>query len=425
MPPEPLTVAIDARLEDGRAGGVQQFVIGLASALCALDGGNEDYAFLGRPPEQAWLSQYIAGRGRLLDATARPTGIRGIRRVVGDRVPGARWISRRLRRPRASDGVVIAATDGTLEAAGIDVVHFTFQGAFTTELPSIYQPWDLQHIHLPQFFTDAQRRWRDAAYRCYSERADVVVVASEWAREDVVRHLGVPASKVAVIGVPPVLGAYPTPDEATIERTRIELALPARFAYYPAQTWPHKNHVRLLEAVAILRDRDGVDIDVICSGIRNAHHAEITRVARRLGLADRVRFVGFVEPLQIQALYRLARFLVFPSLFEGWGLPILEAFSAGTPVACSNVTSLPALVGDAALVFDPRDVDDIARAIERLWQDDDLRATLAARGREVVEGYDWGSTARAFRAHYRAIAGRELTSADRELLARGAVASRP
>jgi glycosyltransferase involved in cell wall biosynthesis len=422
MNPEPLRVAVDARLHDGHAGGVQQFVIGLSSALCELDDGNEDYVFLGRPSEQAWLTRYLAGNGRLMDATARPTGIRRIRRAVGDRVPGARWISRRWGRRRSSDRVVIAATDGTVEAAGIDVVHFTFQGAFTTHLPSIYHPWDLQHIHLPEFFTDEQRRWRDAAYRCFSERADLVVVASDWARQDVVDHLGISPSRIAVVGVPPVVRSYPTPDLAATERTRRQLDLPARFAYYPAQTWPHKNHVRLLEAVAFLRDRRGVDIQVVCSGVQNAHYAEIARVARRLGLVDRVRFVGFVEPMQIQVLYRLAQFLVFPSLFEGWGLPIVEAFSVGLPVACSNVTSLPALVEDAALQFDPRDVEAIAGAIDRLWVEDELRETLATRGRQVVERYDWGVTARTFRAHYRAIGGRELSPEDRALVARSVAA---
>lgn len=416
MPRDGLRVAVDARLQDGQAGGVQQFVIGLASALCALEDGNEEYAFLGRSAEQSWLTPYLTGKGRLVDATS-PTGMRRVRRLVGDWIPGARMISRRERRS-SSDEVALAATDGTLERLGIDVVHFPFQGGFITDLPTIYQPWDFQHLYFPEFFTDAQLRWRDTAYRCFSERASLVVVATEWSKRDVVRHLGISPSKVAVIEVPPVVEAYGTPDEAAIEQTRVELDLPRRFAYYPAQTWPHKNHIRLLEAVSLVRDRHGVEISVICSGLKNAHYKEIERVVRRLRLQDQVRFVGFLEPLHVQVLYRLAQFLVFPSLFEGWGLPVVEAFSTGLAVTCSNVTSLPELVGDAALQFDPKDVDAIADAIHTLWEDGPLRAELSKRGHQVVAQYNWGTTARTFRAYYRSIGGLQLTPDDRELISR-------
>jgi glycosyltransferase involved in cell wall biosynthesis len=245
-----------------------------------------------------------------------------------------------------------------------------------------------------------------------------VIVASEWAKQDVARRLGIPQSKIAIIEIPPVVEAYPIPDAPTVERIRLQLRLPPRFIFYPAQTWPHKNHIRLLEAIALIRDRRGVDIDLVCSGSRNTHFAEIERTVRRLGLQDRTRFLGFVEPIEIQSLYRLARCMVFPSLFEGWGLPIVESFSVGLPVACSNVTSLPAMVGDAALLFDPRDVDAMAEAIVAIWEDEGLRATLASRAYRVVGQFDWGRTARTFRAHYRSIGGRELTPDDRDLVAR-------
>lgn len=416
----PLTVAVDARLRNGESGGVQQFVIGLAAALSALDDGDEEYRYLGDPAEQAWLMPYLRDRGRLMAATRRPSGIRQMRRFIGDRVPGARAISERVRQRRGNRGdrADLASSDGTLEASGVEIVHFPFQTAFTTAIPSIYQPWDLQHVHLPGFFTDAQRRWRDRAYRRFSEQASLVVVASQWAARDVVDYLAVPPDKLAIIDVPPIIHAYPDPDSVTIERARAELRLPSHFAYYPAQTWPHKNHVRLLEALASLRDRHGIELPLVCSGVKNANYPEIARVVRRLRLDDTVVFVGFVDPIRVRALYRLARFLVFPSLFEGWGLPIVEAFASGLPVACSNVTSLPDLVGDAALMFDPLDVDAIAEAMSALWNDEGLRVTLAARGRRIVAGYDWRTTARTFRACYRRIGGRTLEAEDEALLAR-------
>ena len=417
-------MAVDAWLADGRSGGVQQSVIGLASALSDLRDGDEEYAFLGRPGEAGWLLPYLAGPCRLMETavgTASPRyrhRMAEIRRAVGDRLPAARTTWRRLRRASRQQPIVIPSSDGTVEAAGVGVVHFTFQEAFLTDIPSIYQPWDLQHLHLPEFFTADQRRWREMAYPLFCERAELVIVASEWAKLDVARRLGIPASKIAIVEMPPVVQAYPIPDALTVERIRLQLRLPPRFIFYPAQTWPHKNHIRLLEAIALIRDRRGVDIDLVCSGSRNTHFAEIERTVRRLGLQDRIRFLGFVEPIEIQSLYRLARCMVFPSLFEGWGLPIVEAFSVGLPVACSNVTSLPAMVGDAALLFDPRDIDAMAEAIVAIWEDEELRATLASRAYQVVGRFDWGRTARTFRAHYRSIGGRDLTSDDQALVAR-------
>ena len=418
-----LQVVVDARLKDGSAGGVLTFVIGLASALSRLDDGDEEYLFLGQRDQTEWLSPYLSGRAHLISpATAeRVHAAAGAatraRAAVGRRLPLLRSAWRRIARARSGGAVALAASDGTVESSGAEVLHFTFQGAFITEVPSLYQPWDLQHVHLPEFFTTDELRWRDAAYRRFSERAETVVVASRWGKEDVVRHLGVASTKVAIVEVPSVIDAYPTPGTDTLELIRRKFDLPPRFVYYPAQTWRHKNHLRLIEAVALLRDRDGIDIDLVCSGTQNEHFPACQAAVRRLRLEGRIRFLGFVEPAEIQALYRLARCLVFPSLFEGWGMPVVEAFFVGLPVACSNVTSLPDLVGDAALVFDPLDVEAIAAAISRLWQDDDLGVLLARRGRDTVARLDWPRTARTYRAHYRAAARRPLTTEDRLLLA--------
>lgn len=419
----PLRVVLDARLEDGRAGGVQMFVIGLAAALMQLNDGTKDYRFLGQRGQAGWLMPFLADDSQLISPALQegeivPSPLRRARSAVGRRVPLVRSAWRRIVGARGGGGVALPTSDGTIEAIGADVVHFTFQGAFITETASIYQPWDLQHVYLPEFFTPQECRWREAAYRAFSERAETVVVASRWAKDDVVRHLGIAPSKVAIVEVPPVIDAYPTPDAEMVDLVRRRFELPSRFVYYPAQTWRHKNHERLLEAIALLRDRDGLDVQLVCSGAQNAHFPAIQAAVRRLHLEERIQFLGFVEPIEIQALYRLARGLVFPSLFEGWGLPVVEAFSVGLPVVCSNVTSLPDLVGDAALLFDPLDVDAMAAAISRVWQDDELGELLASRGRGVAARLDWHETAMTYRALYRAAGGRSLSPEDRQLLAR-------
>jgi alpha-1,3-rhamnosyl/mannosyltransferase len=129
-----------------------------------------------------------------------------------------------------------------------------------------------------------------------------------------------------------------------------------------------------------------------------------------------VRFLGFVGDAELAALYRRADIVVVPSKFESVSLPIWEAFAAGRPVACSNVTSLPEQVGDAAMVFDPDDPLGIALAIKQLWENGELREQLAKRGRDRMNAFSWGSTARQYRALYRRALGRNLDDEDSRLL---------
>jgi glycosyltransferase involved in cell wall biosynthesis len=184
---------------------------------------------------------------------------------------------------------------------------------------------------------------------------------------------------------------------------------------FPAQTWPHKNHVNLLRALAHLRD-EGLEVPVVFTGRRNEAAHQIDSVIRQLDLAPLVTWLGFLESDDLLTVLRRATALVMPSLFEAASGPLWEAFAAGIPAACSAVTSLPDQAGDAALLFDPLDPRDIARAIERLWRDESLRSVLSKRGRRRVEQFSWDRTARTFRAHYRQIAGRQLTDDDRHSL---------
>jgi glycosyltransferase involved in cell wall biosynthesis len=295
-------------------------------------------------------------------------------------------------------------------------MHFTFQSGFLTNVPSLYQPWDLQHVHLPQFFTPRERLGRDVLYRALCSRAALVVAASGWVKRDLEGHFALPPERIAVIPAAPVLSAYPRPTEDDVDTTAAKLALPGEFLFYPSATWPHKNHLRLVEAVALLR-REGLHVNVVCSGLQTAFHHVIETAMRRARVEEHFRFVGFVSPLELQSVYRLCRGVVLPTQFEGWGMPLLEAFVAETPVACAAVTSLPEQAADAALLFDPSSVDELADAIRRLWTDPELRRTLVDRGRRRVSDFSWERTARLYRAHYRRIGGRRMTDEDRALIA--------
>ena len=402
-----LRVCIDARLGSGRFGGVEQVVIGVASGLSRLGDGDEEYLFLTHPEHEDWLLPYLEGSCRPLHPRighARRRA-RAIGRGLAERVPavGTRFSVRR--------------SDGTIEAAGADVVHFPFQDAFTTEVPSIYQPHDLQHVHLPEHFSPWIRKRREAIYRTHCERAEAVVAMTSWGRRDFIESYGLPEEKVWVVPGASVLPEYPAPSPADLEEIRARLSLPDSFLFYPAQPWPHKNHELLLEALAAIRERTGTPIPLVCTGAPAGQFHQVRDRAVDLGFEETVLFPGFVSPKELRALYELATALVFPSRFEGWGLPVCEAFSAGLPVASSSATGLPDLIGDAGLIFDPESTEGIADAVQRIWTDEGLRRTLAERGRERDGLFSWDRTARLFRAHYRRIGGQSLAEEDRILVA--------
>jgi glycosyltransferase involved in cell wall biosynthesis len=402
-----LRVCIDARLGEGRFGGVEQVVIGIAAGLSKLEDGDEEYLFLSYPEHDEWLRPYLSGACRIVHPR---------RGYLSRR---ARAVSRGLmeRLPGVGLSFAVRPSDGTVEREGADVVHFPFQDAFTTEIPSIYQPHDLQHLHLPELFSTWVRARRERVYRTHSNRAAMVVAMTSWGKRDFIANYDLPPEKVTVVPGGSVLREYPPPTDRDIGELRSRLSLPESFLLYPAQTWPHKNHMRLLEALASIRDEHGVGIPLVCPGKQTDHYGQIQDLIGSLGLEPLTRFPGFVSPLELRALYGLATGLVFPSLFEGWGLPVCEAFDAGLPVASSTATGLPDVVGDAGLMFDPDDTHGMAAEVLRLWQDAGLRASLRERGRERAALFSFDRTARLFRAHYRRIGQRSLSEEDRILLA--------
>jgi glycosyltransferase involved in cell wall biosynthesis len=292
-----------------------------------------------------------------------------------------------------------------IEAIAPDVIHTPHQPQFwqPSSAPRVFHLWDAQHLHHPEFFPAIEIERRETVCPIACANAVAVVVASQWARADVIRHYRVDPGKLHVVpfGAPTLAGPESRSDPNVIRKYQ----LPDRYLIYPAQTLPHKNHVRLLEAIATIRKRGGDPPHLVCTGRQGSAWPQVRATTRRLRLQSQVHFLGYISTAELRALYRHALAMVFPSLFEGYGLPVMEAFAEGLPVACSNTTSLPEVAGDAALMFDPESIVSIADAIARLASDTALRERLAAAGRLRAKEFTWERTAQAHRAIFRLAAG--------------------
>jgi glycosyltransferase involved in cell wall biosynthesis len=391
-------------------GGVQQLAQGLAQGLSGLSG-DDEYLFLGYPDADIWLDSRISGRARRVEVS-RAHG-RSARRRLFDaaaaRSPSLARVAGRLAGSLGRAAISTPASDGFLESLGVDVVHFVTPQAYRTRVPSLYQPLDLLHVHVPEQFTTLHRNYRETAYRTFCEQAVVVASMTAWGREDLADHFGLDRGRIAVVPLPPVNIPAGRPIEREVG------GLPERYLLYPAQTWPHKNHLGLLDALALLRDR-GSDVTIVCTGRKTQHFTAIARRVGELRLEGRVAFLGYVDEAELSEIYRRATGLVFPSRFEGWGLPIVEAFAGGIPVACSDIPVLREVAGAAAAYFDPDDAASMADSITRIGTDDGLRDALRRAGHERVRDLTWDRAARTYRALYRRIAGVELTDEDQRLL---------
>lgn len=409
----PRRVLIDARLIDGMPGGVQQIVLGLADGLGRLQDGDEEYLFLTYRGQGGWLRPYLKGACRELEGPEPPS-----RRRFWGLLPGP--LRQALAGSRARTWLQpprLAPAEPTVEASGVAVVHFPHQLAFRTGLPSIYQPQDLQHRHFPAFFTSYELRTRETLYRGYCAQAALVVMMSNHGKSDLAGELGVDPAKIAVIPGGSVLEAYERPSPEAVEAFHHRYRLPAAYFVYSAHTWPHKNHLRLLEAMGLLRAQ-GLVFYGVFPGRLTGHYRIIQKAARRLGLEGQCSFLGYLDPLGIQCVYARARAMVIPSLYEGWGLPLTEALHLGLPAAVASNSMLLEQAGGAALGFDPLDPRSIADALQKVMEDESLRRRLTEAGPVRAARFGWAKAARIFRAHYRRLAGWGLTDADETLIRR-------
>ena len=405
-----LRVAIDCRITDPRQG-IGTAVLALAKALSDSRTSSQEYTFIVLEDMKGWLAPYVHGPCRL---EGIPESTTSSLKAALRRVPALRFLWRKY----CAMTDQMPASDGFVESQKFDVVHFPTQTGYLTELPTIYQPWDLQHLHYPQFFSTTEFECRERQYRALCRQASYVCVQAEWTKQDLINQYGLTAEKVVVVPWGSVFDAYEDPSAEEVRATVEKFSLPRSFFFYPAVTWPHKNHEIICRALQILESETGLAPHVYFTGSSTDHRAVLDKLARELGVAEQLHFLGFVSPGELQSIFKTATAMIFPSRFEGFGLPILEAFHAGLPVLSSNATTLPEVAHHGALYFDPDSPAELSTLMRTILEKPEARRDLAAKGKLVLSRYSANNTAARLQVLYERTAS--LGAHEHQLSAAGA-----
>lgn len=281
-----------------------------------------------------------------------------------------------------------------------DVYHSAYYlMPYLPGVPTLLTLYDLIPILFPAHSTPHARllfRWTTALAMRASRHC---IAISEATRRDVLAHFHIPPQHITAIPLAADPAFCPQPASA-VEAVCLHLDLPKTFILYVGSNKPHKNLERLIEAWALAAPKLP-DVTLVIAGAWLDQHPEPRQRANELGLDDRVRWLGPVSGNDLPALYTAATAFGFPSLYEGFGLPPLEAMACGTPVICARTSSLPEVVGDAAILVDPQDVNVWSAAIESVASDAELRRAMRADGIAQAARFSWQTTAQQTLTLYR------------------------
>jgi glycosyltransferase involved in cell wall biosynthesis len=270
--------------------------------------------------------------------------------------------------------------------------------SFEAGIPYVIAIHDLQHLLQPEFPENSQNdevQWREYVFRNGIRYATFILADSEVGKEDILRFYGSYGVTPDRVKVLPFLPASYLPERisvAEIERVRKNYSLPERYLFYPAQFWPHKNHLRIFKALAILKRESGLTIPIALSGsfagqIRKQTYEELKQFAQENGIEDQIIYLGYLPEADMAAFYAGAVGLIMPTFHGPTNIPILEAWAYSCPVITSNLRGIKDQAGDAAILVDPRSENEIADAIKKIWTDEDCRLELAQKGRSRLASY--------------------------------------
>ncbi len=291
----------------------------------------------------------------------------------------------------------------------VDVLHVQFTAPPFSPCPVVVSIHDLSFEHLPQTFKWRSRKQLRITVRRSARQAAQVIALSEHARSDIISTYSINPENVSVIPLAAPAHFRPTTDEVELKRVRQTYGIEGDYILSVGAIQPRKNLSRLLAAYSRLRwaRPEGKLPQLVLVGKCAWLYDETLRTIKELEISNSVILTGYVPEADLPALYSGALCFVYPSYFEGFGLPPLEAMKCGAPVIVGDKTSLPEVVGDAGILVDPFDIDELAAAIQKLIADSELRMQLRVKGLERAKLFDWQETARQTLAVYERAAGAE------------------
>ena len=263
--------------------------------------------------------------------------------------------------------------DKIIDKYQIEIIHCPYQFIpITNKARLIATLHDVQEIHFPEFFTAEERAYRALDFLDYLRRADRIVVSYNHVKNDLIKYFSVPSERINVI----LLDMDKLWFEHLMDKDVLpinQLAVPNKFILYPANTWAHKNHLGLLQAITLLKNKYDCKINLVCSGYLNNHYDILQSEIKKTDIQDQVIFLGIVDEKTLFSLYKQCLGVVVPTLYEAGSFPLMESMLLKIPVICSNVTSLPETIGDENYLFNPLDIEEMAFKIRELWNSSEFR----------------------------------------------------
>lgn len=380
-----MRIAIDAHSVGAKLGGNESYAVNLIEALAEIDSAN-DYTI------------YVTTR------------------EAHDRFH-QRWSNFTVRStlPHTPLIRIPLTLSAELRKNPVDVLHVQFTAPPFCPCPSVVSIHDLSFEHLPRTFNARSRTQLRLTVRHSAKRAARILTLSEHTRQDLMKTYGIEAKRITAIPLAAPAHFGPIDDNRELQRVRHNYGIDGDYILSVGSIQPRKNLARLIKAYASLRgDHSAVKLPkLVLVGKCAWLYDETLRALEESGVKEAVVLTGYVPEKDLPALYSGALCFIYPSYFEGFGLPPLEAMKCGTPVIVGNKTSLPEVVGDAGLTVDPFDVEAIANGIKRLLHDSSLRQELSVKGKRRATEFDWRETARQTLRVYEEVVGRSADKSRR------------
>lgn len=387
-----------------KSGGIETYARNLIHYLQRLDRINHYLLYCTPSNEEAFpieaqnFKKVIIGKSKLADSLQAKISSAVLKTFdLMEEVPYLRDIKNSARTAIKKVERGIAPGAESEATAQNDLLHFMFNTMpcwQDYEVPVVLTIVDVQHEYFPSFFSKDNLAERRRLYKLSADKADHIITISDFSKDSLVEKLNIPKEKITVIYLGYNEASFKRYDAQSVERIRRKYNLPASFLFYPAASWPHKNHINLISAYKLLKDEYGFTAKLVLTGIKERNYGKILKEIKDSGLTEDILHLGYISNEDLPLFYSAATVLVFPSLFEGFGLPVIEAMAIGLPTACSRSTSLPEIAGDAALFFDPERPEDIAKKIIMLYNDRKLMEDLKEKGLERAQLFSWERTAR-------------------------------